>query len=483
MSKPATSVHCTHHTLSALVWLFLSMSCGGVHAERVAGAAVSLTTGTTGVAAYVATAPANVNGVQAPSSAVVQAPATPTKTGNNWAYYRGTLNIASEPFYSPHEVDFEWAYSTRKPLPKKPRILVSMHGSGGGLGSVRSPFAPGGRSDIEIRNQDAEAHRTAWREWWAYSSDGQPYPGRRIAATLSYIAERHPDADIEDGGIVLTGNSMGGTGAIVQTMILPAPWRARIAYATGSIGVLLPRRVNQRDQGQFGRWPRDDTRTSVWDAIDFALLARSDPIVRGMHYRHLFSTNDPFSAGPDGNTQLEFVNLVESNRIGGAFFWVRNGHNGAEPGINRPWLTGFEVPEQDVTLDRAHPAITASTGNYPLSAAEREDEVRFPRGHYNMGITWDHARIVDSESELAFPLKYVRRTGIGGGIPDQPEQITISVTPRRSRHFAFVDGQVLNWSWDGGALSGSVNVHGDTVTIDGIPLRSGEPYKVLRIRK
>ncbi len=413
----------------------------------------------------------------------VSAPEAPTRSGNGWAYYLGTLAIADEDFLDPHGIDFEWAFSVRRPASETPRIAVYMHGSGGAWGAVRSAFAPGFRAGIEVRNVDAQRYDTKWREWWTFASDGVNYPGRRIAATLDYLLTRFPGATVASEGIILAGKSMGGTGAIIQTMTLPDPWRARIAYATGTIGVVMPRRIYQRNPGQYRNLPPDTGPGSVWDRIDFAQRARSDAIVRGMHYRHGFSTDDPFSAGPDGNTQLEFVNIVEANRIGGAFFWIRNGHSATEPGVNGVWIASFEVPEQDVTLDRAHPAITNSTGNYPLTAAQRVDEATYPRGHYNLGITWDHASIVDSADELVFPLKYQRRTDIGGGIPDQPESITVSVTPRRTRHFAIVDGETLAWRWDDGALAGAATVVGDTLTIDGIPLRSGDDYKRLQITR
>ena len=83
-----------------------------------------------------------------------------------------------------------------------------------------------------------------------------------------------------------------------------------------------------------------------------------------------------------------------------------------------------------------------------------------------MGIIWDHASIVDSASQILFPLQYKARKGIGKGIPDQPQQITISVTPRRPRNFVLEDGETLKWSWDKGAVTGLATGVSDTVTID-----------------
>lgn len=410
----------------------------------------------------------------------VSAPAQPTQQSNSWKFYLGELALADTPFYGAYQRDFKWAYSHRIPLSNTPRIVVSMHGSGGGQGAMRV-FGPSALGDLEVRNQDAEAYSQSLREWWTFGPQFRPAPGRRIAATLHYLQKRYK-FNVDKYGIVLEGSSMGGAGAVVQTMILPSPWREKIAWSSARAGIVMPRRVYARQPGQYRNFPPDaGWGTWLWDRIDFAVQAARDPVVRGIHYRHAFGTNDQFSDGPDGSTILEFVNIVEENRIGGAFSWTQGGHGVGEAGFNMPMLSVFEAPEQDVTLDRAHPAFTRSTGNYPRSPVDRLDEQRFPRGHYNLGILWNHAGIIDDKTQLVFPLRYVARSGFGKGVPDQPRNITVSVTPRRPAHFAFHDGQRLNWTWDDGALFGTAVVQGDTVTIDNIPLDSGQPYKKLRI--
>lgn len=410
----------------------------------------------------------------------VSAPLEPTARRGAWVYFSGVLDIDKDPFFDPHGVDFQWAYARKEPLPEDPRIAVNMHGSGGGKEFVKL-FAPEAGGDIEVRTQDAETYNKSWQEWWMFGADGKPYPGRRIAAILDFVSERYA-IDTTRRGIVLEGSSMGGAGAVVQTMILPDPWRERIAYSAGRIGPMLPREVAKKSPGQYiAMAPDRGQYRNAWDAVDFSLRVASDPVVRGMHYRHRFSSNDVFSRGPAGSTQLEFVNLVEAFKVAGAFAWTRADHNTHEPGVRLPNLMKFERKETDVTLDRAHPAITDSTGNYPLSAADRINASRFPRGHYNMGISWNHAGIVDTQSEIVFPLMYLRRFDIGKDIPDQPEEITVSVTPRRPRNFVLNDGETLKWSFDRGALEGTAVVEGDTVTIEGIPLKSGGPYRNLRI--
>ncbi|NQX88206.1 MAG: hypothetical protein HRT77_06050 [Halioglobus sp.] len=421
-----------------------------------------------------------VTAAEGKTAKVVVAPEEPTTTRGTWVYYAGTLDIDEDPFFDPHGIDFKWAYARKDPLPADPRIVVQMHGSGGGKGFVEL-FAPAPAGDLEVRTQDADTYNPNWREWWTFGADGQPYPGRRIAAVLGFVTDRY-DIDTSRRGIVLEGSSMGGAGSVIQTMILPAPWRGQIAYSAGIIGPMLPREVAKKSPGQYiSMAPDNDRYRAAWDGIDFVIQAERNPVVRGMHYRHRFSSDDIFSRGLSGSTQLEFVNLVEKHKIGGAFAWAKADHGTQEAGVRLPNLMKFEQVEMDVTLDRAHPALTGSSGNYPLTAEDRIDEARFPRGHYNMGITWDHANIVDTAQEIVFPLRYLHREGIGKDIPDQPIEITVDVTPRRPKNFVLADGEVLHWSFDGGVLSGSVVVTGDVVTVEGIPLRSGAAYKNLRI--
>lgn len=416
----------------------------------------------------------------APDPTLITAPGQPTETGAWWAFYRGDMKIRNNNWYDPHGIDYQWAYSRKKDLPRHARVAVYMHGSGGGKGAMWV-YGPSPKGDIEVRAQDAETYNQDWREWWSYSADGVAYPGRRIAAALDFVTRRY-DLDLSRRGLVLEGPSMGGGGAVIQTMILPDPWRALIAYSSARAGIVMPRQVRRRAPGQYISQPPDNGRfKAVWDSMDFALQSARDPIVRGIHYRHSFSSDDQFSLGPNGNTQLEFVNLVEQHKIGGAFIWVKASHASGERGVRMPDMANFEHKDQDVTLDRAHPAFTKSTGNYPQRMVDRVDEARFPRGHYNMGLIWQHEKIVDEADQIIFPIRYQHRTNIGKGVPDQPRRITVNVTPRRPKHFKLVDGEELAWSFDNGALTGTAVVKGDIVTVRKLPLVSGEPYKNLRI--
>lgn len=421
---------------------------------------------------------------QTPRGTLLQLPALPSAVGHSTVWYRGNFSLPPGGALDSDGYPYAASYVMRQRMPAAPRLGVTLHSSGGYNSFVNSPFALFKGVDVEVRTQDGQAKKQVNQkhpaEYWCYGPDGQPYPARRVAALLDAVTARHPEIDVVHKGIVYNGNSM-GNGGVLHTMILPDPWRSRIAYARGGVGVFMPRRIAQLQPGKFAGWPPDHGASSaLWDAVDFAIQAQRDPIVRGMHYRQQFSSNDRSSEGPDGNTQLEWVNLCEAHKISAVATWVQNGHNDEERGVEIPPIKAFEVPEQDVTLDRAHPCFTHCSGNWPASRTDRLNRNVYPRGHYNVGLLWDHARIVDSSTEIVFPIQYRHRTGFGGGIPDQPPTITVNVTPRRPRHFALRDGDLLRWSWDNGALSGTARVHGDVVTAEGIPLVSGAGYKRLR---
>lgn len=419
-----------------------------------------------------------------PATTALALPDKPTSVGHTSVWYLGAFTLQPGSPFDSEGFDYAASYAMKKNLAAAPRLGVTLHSSGGYNSFVKSAFGPFTGVDIEVRTQDGQAkEQTNPRqpaEFWCYGQDGQPYPVRRVAALLDAVVARHPQIDIDRKGIVYNGNSM-GNGGVLHTMILPAPWRQKIAYARGGVGVFMPRRIAQHQPRLFSGWPADSGESAaLWDAIDFSIQSRRDAIVRGLHYRQQFSTDDRFSEGPEGNTQLEWVNLCEAQHISAVATWVRNGHSNTERGVLLPDIKPFEVPEQDVTLDRAHPCFTHSTGNWPLTATDRPYRDIYPRGHYNIGLTWDHAHIVDSLAEIVFPIQYIHRTGFGGGIPDQPESITVNVTPRRPKHFVIRDGERLRWSWDGGTLTGVAQVQGDVVTAEGIPLSSGAGFKRLR---
>lgn len=410
---------------------------------------------------------------------------TPVAKGAGWAMFAGSFQHVVQNGLDPHELNLKWAYSRSDPVPDAMRMFVHAHGSSAGramsMFTPRNAFAPPMRQagSIELRTQDAEAVDGKWRQWWGYARDGVPYPSRRIAAALDYLEHRYSQIDFEGRGIVLKGGSMGGGGALFQSLLLPEKWRSKVAYVTIAIGGVLPRLMPRKYAGD---WPPDAGITkALWDRIDLDKVSATDRVFRSIHIRHRFSTNDPSFVLADGtNSQMPLVNICEREKISCAMSWISNGHASGEPGVAPMVTEFFDDPAQDVTLDRAYPAITHSTGNFPLTAADRLDIGRHPRGHYNLGISWDHANTVDTSDELVIPIRYQSHKKIGKGIPDQPDGISVDVTPRRIQHFTLQDGAQVLWSWDGGRLTGRAIVTGDTVTATNIPLVSGDVFRAIR---
>lgn len=415
--------------------------------------------------------------------------AEPTYTGGNWAEFFGKHDVAGQDGYwtnRPIGWPIDIAYSRTDPLPDSMRLLLRTHPSATGKATTYRGviFAPHGVKDgaVEIRPQDLEMTDGNWREWHGMSTDGVRYPGRRMAAVIEALDDKYPGRIDWARGIIVHGGSMGAGGGMFQLLTLPDPWRQHIAYVSISIGGPMVR-LSGENPGKA--WPADSgDGAAAWDALDITKHVADDAILRNGYIRHRWSSNDTF-----GPAQVELTNLCERERIACSAQWVVGGHGSGELGIKK-LMTGFldtdvdsagRVIGMDVTKDRPHPAITDSTGNYPLTAAERSDIASNPRGHHNAGIVWLHSGITETPDSVEFPLRYLAWTGIGGGIPDQPQQITISVTPRRALKFRPVDGETLRWEWDGGATSGEIQVVGDTATVTGIPLTSGDDFKLLRI--
>lgn len=415
-------------------------------------------------------------------------PAAPSSEGTSTYHYRGEWTLPANGYYDDLGGTYPVLYSVKKALPAVPRLCLSQHPSGGW---TLQPAAVPANGDIVLRNVDGGQYKddvflVEWgAEWWVASQPaGVPYSQRRNAGGITKLLELYPAIDIDNKGIVVEGQSMGG-GGVNATMVLPDPYRAKIAFARGNIPVIMYRQIRGHSSAGMSRWP-DDTpaNQAFWESIDFTIRAQNDPVVRGMHYRMRLSTTDPFTTGAGGSSSsMLFVNTCEQHKIGAAATWVANGHSSTEAGYSFPAIDAFEDAAQDVTLDRAHPCFTGSSGNYPYTAAQRADIATYPRGHYNLGLTWDWANIVDTTTEIVFPIKYVARAGFGVGIPDQASTVTVDVTPRRPRNFVLNPGELINWSWDNGAATGSAVVNGDIITATNIPLVTGQGYKTLRFFK
>lgn len=333
------------------------------------------------------------------------------------------------------------------------RLSVFLHPDENGTGSfVVNPWAKSSKHVIELRNQE-DCYQDNLTGWWGYSG-GQfgkvgNYNGERIAASIDYLLERFGDRIDIAKGIVLSGVSLGGTGAILQSMILPRH-RDKIAIVQATIAHML----------------------FVKNSID--LVSRpwrdADPATADFRERYADLVNIHFSIHNGSNDLLgvfdmDFIEICEREKISCSATWLRGGHAPTESGYNLPTRLFYD-PNQDYRLDQILPVITGFSGNYHGAA----------RGHHNRGISWDQAGIVDAPDRIEVPLKYVAMKGIGPDIPDQPDEVTFTITLRRVKNF-----MATQVKWVFGNQSGIATAVDGLITISGLSFVSEEAYTRLVI--
>lgn len=188
-----------------------------------------------------------------------------------------------------------------------------------------------------------------------------------------------------------------------------------------------------------------------------------------IYFRVTGSPADNVGSGVGFST--DFFRDCDEYKIACFGTWHAAGHSPTEPGISLPFLDLFASPHQELRLDKMLPIFTGSTANH--WGAER--------GHYNLGLSW-HAGgyMIDSAEGILLPLRYLRHTGIGGGVPDQPASATFDLTIRRVSKFDLPVGRRVHWKI--GDQTGTATVaKGGEVTIQGITLASSNDYTGLLI--
>jgi hypothetical protein len=373
-------------------------------------------------------------------------------------YYKGYFK--PQPYYTPWGLEMPVSFITPKNDcfgPKEPvRLIAYLHPYDNGAGNwVEKPWQVSEPlTTIEIRNQE-DGYGEGIGGWWGYSGgqagEAANYNGERIAASIDYVLHKFSHSVDIAQGIILRGKSLGGTGAILQSMILPRH-RDKIAIVDATIPNML-----------FVKCCKDKV-TKSWagqpmELADFRLQA---PNQRNIHYFLRGGSNDHL-----GVFDLEFFNICENERISCAGTWLRGGHSTTEKGYRLPTEL-FMDPNQDARLDQVLPVITKFSGNNHSTE----------RGHHNRGISWDQSGVVDSSHSLRIPLRYIAMRNLGDNMPDQPDRVTFSITPRRVEEFLFQPGQKIDWIF--GEQSGQVRVPADgLLTIPDITLQSADRYTLL----
>lgn len=233
--------------------------------------------------------------------------------------------------------------------------------------------------------------------WWG-PYGGTNNAGWRIASALRFAQEKWGDRIDAEAGIHCIGTSMGATGCILQSMILPDPvLRSQIT----EVNVTLPftdfiTTQYQRDPAvkkAWGKYP--DYSASVPLRMEKGELNKIVYKIKG-------GSNDDL--GEVGTNFFEWCDTYVIACYG--FWWAGDRPHtvSGEPGVLNPYFT----------QERGKPLVifTDSTGDH--------DGIR---GHHNLGLSYRH-------TSGGLEVTYSRKTNIGGGVPDQPQSIDVTVTLR-----------------------------------------------------
>ena len=259
-------------------------------------------------------------------------------------------------------------------------------------------------------------------------------------------------------GITMYGTSLGGTGAILQSMLMPEYWRWWITV----VDATLPHTLFVKNPG--GYYWKDPTIQWAWQDFD---VTKADPRIQAstgaldhIYYRIKGATNDNL-----GYIDLDFFTEVcDKWKIACFGTWDLGGHSAeGEPGVNLP-RDLYAGENFEASLKSILPVFTEATSNHFGE-----------RGHYNLGLSINSVEgLSDKQEQLTVPVRYRRETGLGGDIPDQPESSTFNLTLRRIELNLAV-GESITWTY-GGQSGTAVVMENDEVTIEGLTLQSSDDY-------
>ena len=293
---------------------------------------------------------------------------------------------------------------------------------------------------------------------------GGPFNGtnsnlERMVETLDEIAARGLQVDMARG-YASTGNCYGGTASFLTVVALPDRHRNKFSV----IDVVLPALNFVNTDPEGGLYWRDARVQAAWAGYPLAGFDWTQNLSRINHlYIHVNGSSYP--ADNVGTSRNFYRWVCDAGKIACYGVWGKQGHALPDPLASPAYqalaAARYTGPEMEARLDTLLPVFTKSTANYWGE-----------RGHYNLGLEWRNAGIVDTPERVVVPIRYRRRTAdfFGAGIPDQPESATFDLTLRRTH----LERDKL-YRWEIGEQSGYL-LGGDAPTIPGVTLESGENY-------
>jgi len=285
-------------------------------------------------------------------------------------------------------------------------------------------------------------------DWWTASHDNggtirpftdvdgngggrvSDYPADRILSFLDGFVKENWSVD--DDRVLVTGNSMGGAGAIM--------WGARaadqFAYANGWVGVYIPRETPQFIESFEGVYGRDawnceyeDTGMPAFDYWDSARFILEDP---GREVPYLCFANGKNDSAIGWNQAWTFVSALIEARQPFNFVWGQAGHGqrSSLPGGNDRYI-GVTI-ERNATL----PAFTNCSLDGDMG--DGDPAVGDLSGSINAYLLWQPSDAVDMAHRWEMTVQL---------ISSSPEDAcTVDITPRRCQSFDQEPGTVVIWT-------------------------------------
>lgn len=377
------------------------------------------------------------NNTPIPTTSAVICPNEVTKSFSKTDWFVCSIKTEGLASLSPYGTDYPMSYMIPKWGFTNKQIRVFLHPDEGGRGSYAT-----GPSSFRFSLDLVEIHPVEQKYngqsggWWMYS--GTPklnYNGNQIAASVDYIVDLYKDKVSLEKGLQLVGTSLGGAGVIGQSMILPK-YQSRISSVSSNYGYMIMPKTNPKA-------------ISSWTEAQLASvdIRKQWQKVQHIHYKWTGGENDTFNM-----FDPEFMDICEQRKISCRVTWLQSGHGASESGYSIPMWS-----DNSVALNKILPVLTNNTSNY----------IGEKRGYYNIGIKWDLPNVIETETEIKIPLTYTANKSMGVGVPDQPDVVSFSITPRHIKLFN-IEGTV---QWTFGEQSGSVSKGADNlITIDGLSL-------------
>ena len=303
---------------------------------------------------------------------------------------------------------------------------------------------------------------------WGGVFNGELAYGQRITALFDY-AKMNWDNFIDwKAGITLEGFSYGGSTSILQSMLLPEEWRKQVSI----VNATLPPLMFVKNTDPIGNYWLDPRIQLAWGDFDISRADITKVDVSHIYYRIRAASNDNIPV-----FDLAFFHNCDTRKIACFGQWHDGDHSWGDKKATPEYQVAMEKlysgPDMSVRLDRLLPIFTNSTANYM---------VEHERGHYNLGLEWKDAGIVDKLNKIVLPIRYRRYTNMGEGLEDQPENATFDLTIRRPQHFVLNLGQEVHYQIEDISDNVTVEVENE-ITIPDIILASSTEYKNITLTK